>query len=70
MRNQFPHGRAGQDDEGALDIAVAADKRYNIVRIIFREETNWIGLDVESAEKLIAILEAKVDELKNQRSGE
>jgi len=64
MSLKFPHGRAGRDDRGQLDIAVAADKRYNIIRIMFRQEVSWIGLDVTTAENFIKILEQKVDELK------
>jgi hypothetical protein len=61
---QYPHGKISHDDDGSLDIAVAADPGYNVVRIEFGKEVSWLALDVESAERFVALLEQKIDDLK------
>jgi hypothetical protein len=64
MSERFPHGKISTDDEGELNIAIAADRSHNVVRIHFGKSIYWLGLDVETAEAFVKILEAKIDELK------
>ena len=61
---EFPHGRAGADDDGAFTYAIATDGPHRMIRIQFPTPTTWIGLDVETAEALIQQLEVRVMELK------
>jgi hypothetical protein len=64
VSDQYPHGKIGSDDEGQLAIRIAADRRYNVVRIDFSKAIHWLALDVESAEGLVRMLEAKIDDIK------
>lgn len=49
---EYPHGRAGGNDDGALAYKIATDDRYKIIRIQFPKLVGEIGLDIESAETL------------------
>jgi len=62
--DKYPHGKISDDDQGNLRIAVAADRKHNVVRIEFFKDIRWLALDVETAEQFIRTLEAKVDEIK------
>jgi len=64
MNQSYSHGKISSDDQGDLRIAIAADREHNIVRIHFGKDINWLGLDVQSAEQFVRVLEAKIDELK------
>lgn len=52
MVREWPNGRAGGDDDGALMTRIATDFDKRIIRIEFAEPTNWVGLDIESAERM------------------
>ena len=60
---QFPRGRAGDDDEGELRLAVATDHAHGIVRIAFGGPVTWVGLPADDARQLAQMLIEKADEL-------
>ena len=61
---EFPHGRAGADDDGATTYAIATDVRHGFIRIQFPRPTTWIGLDIKAAEELSDQLAERLLELK------
>lgn len=63
-RREYPGGRMGAEDDGALSFAVAADKRHGTVVIHFGKPVTWIGLRKEDCERLVAMLEEKMMELR------
>lgn len=64
---QFPHGRVGHDDDGQLTFAIAADRKANIIRVVFSKPTAWIGFDEESAVKMRDALSAHIDAMWSKR---
>ena len=62
-RREYPRGRMGADDDGALSFAVAADPQTKTVIIRFGKAVEWIGLAPEDVAKLIALLSDKVREV-------
>lgn len=58
-KRQFPNGRIGAEDDGAMSYAVAADPKHGIVKIVFSKPTMWLGLDVASIDQLIDCLNEK-----------
>ena len=61
---KYPDGRAGADDDGEFAVAVAADRQYGIIRVMFPRETKWFGLDPEGARAFIKSMQGKLAELK------
>ncbi len=51
-QRRFPDGRTGADDDGELTYAIATDDAHRTIVIRFAHPTEWIGLDVKSAEAL------------------
>lgn len=51
-RREYPDGRMGAEDDGALSYAIATDDRHRTIVIRFPKPVTWIGLDVKSAEQL------------------
>lgn len=51
-KRQFPAGRMGAEDDGALTYAIATDDRYRTIVIRFPKPIEWIGLDISAAEQL------------------
>ena len=51
-KREYPHGRIGPDDDGALSYAMATDDKRRIIVIRFPKPTAWIGLDLASAVEL------------------
>jgi hypothetical protein len=56
-KREYPHGRVGADDDGALSYAVGPDPNGEIIRIEFGKPVEWIGLPpreaIELAQSLI-----------------
>ena len=63
MKRNYPKGRSGGDDDGEVGIALACDKQYDIIRVVFQEPTKWIGLDRESAILMRTLLDEKIKEM-------
>jgi hypothetical protein len=64
---QFPYGKAGNDDEGELRMALAADHGHGIVRLEFGKPVGWLGLPSPLARQLAAMLIEKADELDSRK---
>ena len=45
---EFPHGKLGPSDEGALQIGVARDSKGTVI-INFGTHVDWIGMPLEQA---------------------
>jgi hypothetical protein len=60
---RFPYGKADEDDEGELCMAIAADHTNGIVRIAFGKSIGWLGLPSGPARALAALLIEKANEL-------
>jgi hypothetical protein len=65
---RFPYGRAAEDDEGELQIAMAADHGNAIVRLQFGKPIGWLGLPSVNARQLAALLIEKADELDRRKA--
>ena len=63
-KREFPDGRMGADDDGELTYAVATDHKHRTIVIRFAHKTDWIGFDIESAEKLRDALTERLHELR------
>jgi hypothetical protein len=62
-RREYPAGRMGGDDDGALSYAVAADLQHNTVVIRFGKAVEWIGLGRAETQALIDNLQEKLMQL-------
>lgn len=51
-RREYPSGRMGAEDDGALAYAIASDDRHRTIVIRFPRPVEWIGLDMTAAEEL------------------
>lgn len=51
-RREYPAGRMGAEDDGALVYAIAADVEKQRVVIRFGKRVEWIGLGVDELEAL------------------
>lgn len=68
MSGYFPRGKAGPEDEGQLQIAIATDHQYRMVRVAFGKPIAWLGLGEAEARAIAAKLIEKADELKQNKS--
>jgi hypothetical protein len=59
---EYPAGRVGPDDEGALACAIAADKQHGRVRLDFGKLIAWFSVTPEEAVQLAELLIAKARE--------
>lgn len=66
-RREYPAGRMGHEDDGALSYAIATDDRHRTIVIRFGKPVEWIGLSIADAEQLIDNLNARIVAI---RSGE
>jgi hypothetical protein len=62
-KREYPRGRMGAEDDGALSYAVAADKAHGTVVIRFGKPVEWIGLGVDDCKKLIECLIQRAREI-------
>lgn len=62
-KREYTRGRLGAEDEGALALAVAADKRTRTVVIDFGKPVSWVGLGPSDVNNLIGLLVAKMRDL-------
>lgn len=67
-RREYPRGRMGALDDGALSYAVAADKEAGSVVIRFGKPVEWIGLAPGDVAKLVEVLVAKAREIESGES--
>ena len=63
---RWPSGRIAADDDGELTVAMALDEKHNRIIIQFGNPTDWIGLDLESAEALVGALHLQIGKLKHR----
>lgn len=61
-KREYPQGRVGATDDGALALAVTADKPHGIVRIDFGKPVEWLGLPPNEAVALAQLLIRKARE--------
>lgn len=64
----YPQGKADVHDDGEIRLAIAADHRAGIVRMVFGGEVTWLGLPSQEARALAAMLIEKADELDKAKS--
>lgn len=60
---EYPHGRMGHQDEGALAYGVVADKEHGTVVIRFGKPVEWIGLAPADVAALVKVLIRKAREV-------
>ena len=60
---EYPQGRMGHEDDGALSYAVTADKAHKVVVIRFGKPVEWIGLGPKEVNQLINMLKDRCLEL-------
>jgi hypothetical protein len=60
---EFPEGQLTPEDEGQLEVAIAADPKRNVVVIRPRKPFKWAALEPPYVRALAAILLNKADEL-------
>ena len=65
-RREYPHGRMGADDEGALSYAVAADREHGTVVIRFGKPVEWIGLHPADVAALVKVLVKRAREISTE----
>lgn len=63
-RREYPAGRMGAEDDGALSYAMASDNRRSTIIIRFGKSVEWIGLGIKEAEELRDQLEERLLELR------
>lgn len=63
-RREYPKGRMGAEDDGALSYAIAADPRHGTIVIRFGKAVEWIGMGIADAEALRDKLDEKLLELR------
>lgn len=62
-KESHPKGKIRSDDKGELVFAIGIDRTQRSIIIDFNKPVNWLGLDKESTEQLIQILQDRVKEL-------
>lgn len=62
-RREYPQGRMGAEDDGALSYAVTADKDRGVVVIRFGKPVEWIGLAPADVAKLVEVLVRRAREV-------
>lgn len=55
-KREYPDGRMGAHDEGALAFAVGIDERHGTVVLNFNKPVSWMGMGPEDAVRLAALL--------------
>lgn len=65
---RFPYGKVDSDDEGELQMALAADPVNGVIRIVFGKPIGWFALPTLEARGLAAMLIEKADELDRKKS--
>jgi hypothetical protein len=53
---EYPDGRMGADDEGALAFAVGTDARHGTVVVNFNKPVAWFGMSPDDAVRLASLL--------------
>jgi hypothetical protein len=56
---RYPHGQLNRDDQGEIQIAVAADAAKGVVILDFGKPTTWVGFTAEEASSLADMLHQK-----------
>jgi hypothetical protein len=46
---EYPQGRIGADDDGALSYAITNDDRHRTIIIRFPKPVEWVGLGIDDA---------------------
>lgn len=59
-RREYPAGRMGADDDGALAYAMATNDKTRTIIMRFPSPTEWIGLDVQAATELRDELDRRI----------
>lgn len=63
-KREYPKGRMGADDDGALSMAITSDTRHSTIVIRFGKPVEWIGLGIVDAEHLRDQLTERLMELR------
>ena len=61
---EYPRGRTSGDDEGQTQIAIALDKRNNIVILRFSKPMDWIGWGASEVEQMVILLAKHLSQMK------
>lgn len=62
-QREYPRGRLGAEDDGALAFAIAADPKTKTVVINFNKPVKWFGMGPKEVEGLVNLLLAKAREI-------
>ena len=63
---KFPDGKISEDDDGELNIAIAADKKDGVVIMDFGKPTAWIALKPRDVYGLAEIMVNKAKEIEGK----
>ena len=66
MAREYPHGRMGAHDEGAIEFRYAADHRHKTVVLDFGKPVHSIAMTADECRELCRRLIAKADELEGR----
>ena len=51
-RREYPSGRMGAEDDGALSYAIASDDRHRTIIIRYGKPVEWVAMGLKEAEEL------------------
>jgi hypothetical protein len=63
-KREYPSGRMGAEDDGALSYAITTDTRHGTIILRFGKPVEWIGLGIVEAEQLRDQLTERLMELR------
>ena len=63
-KREYPQGRMGAEDDGALSMAMTTDMKHRTIVIRFGKPVEWIGLGAVEAEQLRDSLTERLMELR------
>lgn len=61
---EYPAGRMGADDDGAIAIAIAVDPKHRTIVLRYAKPVHWVGMALNDAEQLRHMLSRKIEELR------
>lgn len=63
-KREYPRGRMGHDDDGALSYVIATDLPRQTIIIRFGKPVEWVGMGIPEAEQLRDALTDRIHELR------
>lgn len=62
-KREYPQGRMGAKDDGALAMAITADKKHGTVVVDFGKPVEWVAFSPADVAKIVKVLIAKAREV-------